>query len=145
MALDCNASVAWPLLLRQLAQTQADFLAGGRQPRAGGAGGAPGSQPHHHHHLGHHHGGLSGPGPQGLVQVQLLRQRFEATAAEGSPEAAGGATDAGVRLAHLLKALGRAPHGVVESKAREWVPLFLEFSAAKSIDGIAAGGCSGRG
>lgn len=69
-------------------------------------------------------------GANGAQQPALLRERFAAAVASGEAAAAGGSTDAGVRLTHLLKALAAANNNVIESRSREWVPLFLAFAAA---------------
>lgn len=115
MALDTYPSVAWPLMHAQLAAAQQAFLAGDcyARPEAAAAaalaaaGAAPAAQ-----------------------QPALLHERFTAAVASGEAAAAGGSTDAGVRLTHLLKALAAANNNIVESRSRDWVPLFIAFTAA---------------
>ncbi|PRW58885.1 small subunit processome component 20-like protein [Chlorella sorokiniana] len=114
MALDQYPAVAWPLMHRQLAAAQEAFLAGDcfarpAEASAAAAAAAVGYQ--------------AAPPP-------LLQPRFLAAAASGEEAAAGGSTDAAVRLNHILKAMAAANTNVVESKARDWVPLFLAFTAA---------------
>eukprot|EP00887_Chlorella_sp_A99_P000887 scaffold5.g887.t1 len=134
MALDCAPATAWPLILQQLTAAQEAFLAGGT-PQA--AAHHPPTAAHPHGHPLHVSGAAVTPGPA----LRPLAERFAEAAAEGAPGAAvGGSTDAATRLAHLLKALARAPHTVVESRAKEWVLLFLAYCAAKSADGVAAAG-----
>lgn len=111
MALDQYPTLTWPLVLRQLAAAQVDFLAGDCYTRPAEATRAM-------------TGGQQAPPPP------LLAQRFAAAAASGEATAAGGSTDAAVRLTHLLKGMAAANNNVIESKARDWVPLFLAFTAA---------------
>ncbi|EFN57812.1 hypothetical protein CHLNCDRAFT_51116 [Chlorella variabilis] len=116
-ALDAYPKVAWPLILRQLAAAQEAFLAGDCQARPAEAAAAALAAA----------GGGAGASQQA---PRALGPRFAAAAAGGEAAAVGGSTDAAVRLAHLLKALAAANNNVVESRARDWVPLFLAFTAA---------------
>ncbi len=114
MALDQYPSVAWPLMHRQLAAAQEAFLGGdcfARPVEATAAAAAAAAGQH-------------------AAAPPLLGPRFVAAAVSGEEAAAGGSTDAAVRLNHLLKAMAAANNNVVESKARDWVPLFLGFTAA---------------
>lgn len=114
MALDQYPALAWPLMHAQLTAAQADFLAGDCAARPADTAPVAGQQGP---------GGAAAPPP-------LLGPRFAAAAASGEAAAGGGSTDAAVRLTHLLKAMAAANNSVVESKARDWVPLFLAFTAA---------------
>ncbi|KAL4860053.1 Small subunit processome component 20 [Chlorella vulgaris] len=108
MALDTYPSVAWPLVYQQLTTAQAAFLAGDCYARPTDPGGTFAA-------------------PQ---LPALLGARFAAAAAGALATGAGGSTDGAVRLTHLLKAMAAANNNVVESKARDWVHLFLAYTAA---------------
>lgn len=114
MALDQYPAVAWPLMHRQLAVAQEAFLAGDCFARPAEASAAA----------------AAAAAGQQAAAPPLLGPRFAAAAASGGDAAAGGSTDAAVRLTHILKAMEAANNSVVESKARDWVPLFLAFTAA---------------
>lgn len=114
MALDQYPAVAWPLMHRQLSAAQEAFLGGDCFARPAEASAAAAA---------------AATGQQAAAPP-LLGARFVAAAASGEEAAAGGSTDAAVRLNHILKAMAAANNSVVESKAREWVPLFLGFTAA---------------
>lgn len=114
-ALDAHPAVTWPLLLEALTAAQAAFLRGEVQVQSHSLPGAVEDEEH---------------------KEVTLRERFAATVAEGSAEASGGSTDAAVRLTHLLKALSGANNNVVEGKAKDWIPLFLTYSAAKTPEGV---------
>lgn len=114
MALDQYPSVAWPLMHGQLASAQEAFLGGDCFARPAEAAAAAAA---------------AAAGQRASVP-RLLGPRFAAAAASGEEAAAGGSTDAAVRLNHILKAMAAANNNVVESKARDWVPLFLAFTAA---------------
>jgi hypothetical protein len=105
MALDAYPALTWPLLHAQLAAAQQAFLGGDCMAR-----------PHTQ--------------PSSAQLPPLLGPRFAVAAAAGGAGAVGGSTDAAVRLMHLLRAMAAANNSVVESKARDWVPLFLAFAAA---------------
>ena len=112
-ALDFEADVAWPLILDQLKVAQKEFLAGDchARPRE--------------------------TDQDDAIFSKYLRDRFEAILSEGSEQVQADSTDGSTRLTHLLKSLAKSNGNMMERKAREWVPLFLEFSAAKTPDGIA--------
>lgn len=115
MALDTYPTVAWPLMHAQLAAAQEAFLAGDcyARPEATAAAAL-----------------AAAGGTASVAQPALLRERFAVAVTSGDAAAAGGSTDAGVRLTHLLKALAAANNNVVEGRSRDWVPHFLAFAAA---------------
>lgn len=119
MALDSFPSLAWPLLHAQLAAAQEAFLAGDcyARPEPGAAAAALAA---------------AGGAPVAAAQPLVLSERFAAAVARGDVVAAGGATDAAVRLTHLLKAMAAANNNTVESKSRDWVQLFLAFTDANA-------------
>ena len=65
-----------------------------------------------------------------------MENRFAAARVQGSSESAGGSTDAAAQLTHILRALTTSNNNILEGKSKEWVGLFLSFSAAKSPDGV---------
>ncbi|KAL4434124.1 hypothetical protein ABPG75_000565 [Micractinium tetrahymenae] len=125
MSLDVYPSVVWPLMHAQLAAAQEAFLAGDCYARPEAAAAAALA---------------AAGGAAAAQQPALLRPRFAAAVCSGEAAAAGGSTDAAVRLTHLLKALAAANNNAVESKSRDWVPLFLGFAAAGAGDEDGEGG-----
>ncbi|GFH15379.1 uncharacterized protein HaLaN_11598 [Haematococcus lacustris] len=53
-------------------------------------------------------------------------------------------TDACNRLGHLVKALAKVPHQVLEPVAKDWVPLLLEYAAAAKATAGEEDGTSGQ-
>ena len=126
-ALDAYPLLTWPLLLEELNASQTAFLGGDcyAQPRSSDSS----STTH------------STSTTTALVVEEApveLGARFLRAVIQGSGAAAGGSTDAAARLTHILRALATANTNTVEGKSKEWVPLFLFFSAAKSPDGVAS-------
>ena len=117
MALDVYPSLAWPLIFDSLSSAQTAFLGGDCYARP---------------HTGEEQDTFAS-----VFKSSDLAQRFEGAIDEGDAESAGGSTDAAARLTHILRALASANNNTIEGKSKDWVPLFLSFSSAKSPDGVA--------
>jgi len=124
-ALGAHPPMAWPLVLGQLSAAQHAFLDG---DKANIAKPLPGTV------------SLTDTTPSRISEYKemKLKARFEGAAREGSTTGGGdgGTTDAATRLTHLLRALSGTNNNVIESRAKDWAPLFLAFSAAKTPDGV---------
>jgi U3 small nucleolar RNA-associated protein 20 len=70
--------------------------------------------------------------------LTLLERFRDAVSGDGGDGVQEGSTDAAARLTHLLRALKTAGNNGVEGKSKEWVPLFLDFSAAKALHSAAS-------
>eukprot|EP00891_Asterochloris_glomerata_P000212 jgi/Astpho2/212/Aster-x0014 len=65
------------------------------------------------------------------AQLPNLPKRFQHALTRGEAAFNGGFTDAGIRLGNLLKALAKVPSSVLEPHSWDWLPLFLQYAAAK--------------
>lgn len=124
MALDTYPSLAWPLIFEALTNAQTAFLGGDCYARP---------------HTAEDQEISTGFGGAAPISGDLA-ERFVAAVEEGEAETAGGSTDAAARLTHVLRALASANNNTLEGKSKDWVPLFLSFSSAKSPDGVAVQG-----
>ncbi|GFR52620.1 hypothetical protein Agub_g15136, partial [Astrephomene gubernaculifera] len=71
------------------------------------------------------------PPSQNASYIESLDERYVAAASAGTPAAAGGVTDPQNRLSHTLRAMAAAPYSIIEQHSRDWVPLFLDYTAAR--------------
>lgn len=116
-ALDAYPDITWPLIFEQLKVSHSEFLAGDCY-----------AKPHGDNYL------LSDETTKSIS----LEKRFERALTEGLESSAGGCTDAAARLTHVLRSLKSSDGVMIEKQAKDWIPIFLEFSAAKTPDGFAS-------
>ncbi len=138
---------SWPIVFSFLSSAQRQLLSGEHLPSSSKSSE---SQPESHHHGKDRRGGrrhrsaaaISAavtaeplwdelPAAQDATVIESLDERFLAAAAAGTPAAAGGVTDPQNRLSHVLRAMAAAPHDIIEKHSRDWVPLFLSYTAAR--------------
>ncbi|GIL90429.1 hypothetical protein Vretifemale_18038, partial [Volvox reticuliferus] len=75
---------------------------------------------------------------QDASRIEKLTDRYETVVHSGTPQAGGGVTDPQNRLSHVLRAMASAPYTTIEGHSKDWVPLFLDYTAARgsqSYDG----------
>ena len=121
-ALEFNSEVAWPIVFRYLMAVQSEFLGGSLRAfdaeearKAVELRAAPGQL------------------PASVVERFALAQRA------ASVEAGGGCTDTSTRLGSVLKAMAKAPGSVFEKRAKDWMPLALEYMTPTGFDSPAKG------
>lgn len=142
-ALNSYPTATWPLLHKALSLSHEEFLAGDfeRQTRT-----TPSKHLHRtaprQHSQGDDHQDNTAVATLATLDSTVLQHhdvgsRVHAAQQQGSVEQHGGSTDAALRVTYLVRALGECNTSVLESKARDWAPLFMRLSSAKTADGIA--------
>ncbi|GIL61502.1 hypothetical protein Vafri_15933, partial [Volvox africanus] len=63
--------------------------------------------------------------------LENLTDRYETVVRSGTPQAGGGMTDPQNRLSHVLRAMAMAPYSTIEGYSKDWMPLFLDYTAAR--------------
>ncbi|EFJ49017.1 hypothetical protein VOLCADRAFT_104545 [Volvox carteri f. nagariensis] len=144
--LEFRAQESWPIVFSFLKSSQDQLLSGnvssaavGSGPSAAtGAGRGGGRRRGRHHSSAAISAAITAvplreelPVSQDASRIEKLDERYNSAVRAGTPQATGGVTDPQNRLSHVLRAMAAAPYSTVEQHSRDWVPLFLEYTAAR--------------